>query len=81
MRCEECHSIQRVIPLTLIGKTDNRLAIRAPPLHLATLALALGAGPEGYTPLRRVAQNCSVAVCVIPGTELAFERLFNIDVC
>ena len=26
----ECHIIQRVIPLTLIGKTDDRLAIRAP---------------------------------------------------
>jgi hypothetical protein len=26
----ECHLIQRVIPLTLIGKTDDRLAIRAP---------------------------------------------------
>src|SRR5262245_6742678 len=26
----DCHLIQRVIPLTLIGKTDDRLAIRAP---------------------------------------------------
>src|SRR5215467_2323965 len=29
-RCDDDHLIQRVIPLTLIGKTDDGLAIRAP---------------------------------------------------
>jgi len=28
--CDDDHLIQRVIPLTLIGKTDDGLAIRAP---------------------------------------------------
>jgi hypothetical protein len=30
VRCDECHLIQGVIPLTLIGKTDERLVIRTP---------------------------------------------------
>ena len=30
MRCDVVHLIRRVIPLTLIGKTDDGLAIRAP---------------------------------------------------
>jgi hypothetical protein len=30
VRCDDDHLIRRVVPLTLIGKTDDGLAIRAP---------------------------------------------------